>query len=229
MKQNLPQPSETLRLGVLLASAGGFLESYTFFCRGEVFANCQTGNLILLALALARGEWNGVWRYIVPVLAFLAGVLLTKRLRLISFFGTSRIHWRQLVLLFESFFLAVCAFLPLGGGDAAATTLISFVCAMQVESFRKLRGLPYATTMCTGNLRSMSDRLFCWLRFGDRQAGLACARYLLIVLTFCGGVALGAALTAHFAGKAVLFCCLLLLGSAGLMSVHPARQEAAAV
>lgn len=228
MKEIASQPSESLRLGMLLAAAGGFLESYTFFCRGEVFANCQTGNLILLALSLARGEWSGAWRYAVPVMAFLAGVLLTKRVRM-ALSGAARLHWRQLVLLFECFCLIICSFLPLGSCDATATTLVSFVCAMQVECFRKLRGMPYATTMCTGNLRSLSDRFFCWVRFGDRQAGLQSVRYLIVVMTFCGGVALGAAFTARFAEKAVLFCCLLLLGAVGLMSVRTGRQNAAAV
>lgn len=36
---------------------------------------------------------------------------------------------------------------------------IAFVCAMQVEAFRKIRGKPFATTMCTGNLRSGTELL----------------------------------------------------------------------
>ena len=32
------QMSDTMRLGVLLAIAGGFLDAYTYLCRGGVFA-----------------------------------------------------------------------------------------------------------------------------------------------------------------------------------------------
>ena len=41
------QMSETFRVGALLACVGGFLDAYTFLCRGGVFANAQTGNLAL--------------------------------------------------------------------------------------------------------------------------------------------------------------------------------------
>ena len=38
------QYSESLRVGVLLALTGGFLDAYTYLCRGKVFANaCQRG------------------------------------------------------------------------------------------------------------------------------------------------------------------------------------------
>ena len=48
---------------------------------------------------------------------------------------------------------------------------VSFLCAMQVNSFRTVRGLPYASTMCTGNLRSGSQHLWRFLFRGDREAG----------------------------------------------------------
>ena len=50
------QTSETYRVGILLAAAGGFLDAYTFLCRGHVFANAQTGNIVLFGVSLARGD-----------------------------------------------------------------------------------------------------------------------------------------------------------------------------
>ena len=38
-----------------------------------------------------------------------------------------------------------------------ANGLTSFACAMQVQSFRTVRGSAYASTMCIGNLRSGTD------------------------------------------------------------------------
>ncbi len=35
------QMSETHLLGLLLALVGGFLDAYTYVCRGHVFANAQ--------------------------------------------------------------------------------------------------------------------------------------------------------------------------------------------
>ena len=53
------QMSETFCLGALLAVTGGFLDAYTYLTRGRVFANAQTGNLVLLAMNLAGGQFQG--------------------------------------------------------------------------------------------------------------------------------------------------------------------------
>ena len=36
------QMSESIKLGVILAIAGGFMDAYSYMCRGKVFANAQT-------------------------------------------------------------------------------------------------------------------------------------------------------------------------------------------
>ena len=41
---------ERLRVGLLLAFVGGFLEVYTYTLHGKVFANAQTGNMALFAI-----------------------------------------------------------------------------------------------------------------------------------------------------------------------------------
>ena len=50
-----------------------------------------------------------------------------------------------------------------------ATMLVSFSCSMQVQSFRKVNGYGYASTMCIGNLRSGTESLSIYLR--DRNIG----------------------------------------------------------
>lgn len=45
--------SESFRLAAVLALVGGFLDAYTYICRGQVFSNAQTGNIVLVGLALA--------------------------------------------------------------------------------------------------------------------------------------------------------------------------------
>ncbi len=76
--------SEWLITGLILCFAGGFLDAYTYITRGGVFANAQTGNIILLSIGLARGEGTAALRYLVPVAVFVAGVFLS---RLFLFFG----------------------------------------------------------------------------------------------------------------------------------------------
>lgn len=51
------QMSESMALAVFLTLAGGFQDAYSYNCRGKVFANAQTGNLVLLGQNLAMGNW----------------------------------------------------------------------------------------------------------------------------------------------------------------------------
>ena len=64
------QVSETVRLGLLLALSGGLMDAYSYLFRGEVFANAQTGNILLFSVNLSQGNWGVVKEYGCPVLAF---------------------------------------------------------------------------------------------------------------------------------------------------------------
>lgn len=51
------QMSDTFRAAVFVTLSGGFQDAYTYISRGQVFANAQTGNIVLLSAALLRGDW----------------------------------------------------------------------------------------------------------------------------------------------------------------------------
>ena len=51
------QISESIELGILLALSGGFMDAYSYIGRGEVFANAQTGNMLLLGVHLSDFLW----------------------------------------------------------------------------------------------------------------------------------------------------------------------------
>lgn len=84
MHQKQRQMSETFRLGALLTVVGGFLDTYTYLSRGGVFANAQTGNIVLLGLSLAQGNYEMLLHYLIPILAFAAGVMVTDMVRATS-------------------------------------------------------------------------------------------------------------------------------------------------
>ena len=44
------QVSESIELGVILALAGGFMDVYSYVARDGVFANAQTGNILLVGV-----------------------------------------------------------------------------------------------------------------------------------------------------------------------------------
>ena len=211
--------SESLLLGGLLAMAGGFFDAYTYLCRGGVFANAQTGNIVLFGLKLAEGEWQRALTYLLPILAFAFGVVaaeLVKRHGKRENRPDAGLHWRQVIVIAEIALLAVVAFLP-QQMNMVVNTVISFVCAMQVETFRKVRGSAFATTMCTGNLRSGTEQLIIWRQTGNRKAAHKARHYYAIILWFIAGAALGALCTDAWGERALLLTCAPLLAAFGLM------------
>ncbi len=189
-ENQLVQMSERFRVGALLTLAGGLLDAYTYVMRGGVFANAQTGNIVLLGVRAMEGEWSGALHYLLPILAFAAGVIAAEfiRERLKTVRG---VHWRQASVAMEVAVLAVVAFLP-AERNGLANIGVSFVCAVQVESFRKVHGNAFATTMCTGNLRSGTERLYRFLRTGQREHLDRAVQYGGVILCFIVGAALGA-------------------------------------
>lgn len=206
MTQGHPK-AERLATGLGLAVVGGFLDTYTYFTRGGVFANAQTGNLVLLGISAARGELYRAGQYLIPVLAFALGVVATEGLRARRGAG----DWQRTVLLLEAAILAVVGLLPPAFPDFVVNVTVSFLCSMQVNSFRLLEGMPYATTMCTGNLRSCAYHLGQRLFAGERAGTGRAARYLWVMLAFCAGAALGVPATLWARGRAVWLCVLPLL------------------
>lgn len=202
------QISESAGLAVLLTLAGGFLDAYTFISRGGVFANAQTGNIVLLGVNFAKGEITEGLYYLIPILAFAAGVLVVEKIQW-HFKGLQKIHWRQIIVMMEIFLLALVSLMPQSLNMLANVT-VSFVCAMQVDSFRKVRGNAYATTMCTGNLRSGTAALAAYLQTKDKRVLKKVFHYFGIIIIFILGAAFGAVMTGQLGVKAVLFACLLL-------------------
>ena len=70
------QMSEAFRNCIFLALSGGFQDAYTYFTRDGVFANAQTGNVVLMSTNFMTGKWGEGLKYLFPILAFALGVLV---------------------------------------------------------------------------------------------------------------------------------------------------------
>ena len=205
------QMSKSMILGVVLTLAGGFQDAYSYNCRGQVFANAQTGNIVLLGQNIASGNFQNALHYLFPLLAFLAGVYLSEWVRELckSF---QKLHWRQIVLAFEIVMLAIAGLLP-QSLNVVSNVLMSFACAMQVDSFRKFRGIPCATTMCIGNMRSGTELLCRYHITKDPELKRKSLHYYFIILVFAIGAAIGAVASQKFGNPAIWIAAgLMLLG-----------------
>lgn len=61
------QMSESFLTAVFLSLSGGLQDAYTYLFRGKVFANAQTGNIVLLSTNIMDGRWDKVLHYLVPL------------------------------------------------------------------------------------------------------------------------------------------------------------------
>ena len=190
------QMSESFLTAVFLSLSGGLQDAYTYLFRGKVFANAQTGNIVLMSQSLFEGDFARFAHYFIPVLSFALGVAAAECIRL-RWREAQRVHWRQLVLLAEIVLLFVVGFFP-AAWDMGANAVVSFACAMQVQTFRKVSGYSYASTMCIGNLRSGTAALSVYFREHKKDQLRQSLYYFGIILFFAIGAGIGGNLSAHY-------------------------------
>lgn len=218
------QMSETYVVGIILAVVGGYLDAYTYICRGQVFANAQTGNMVLLGIQLAQGNFLRALYYLVPIITFFVGVFFVEFIKA-KFKINKTLHWRQIAIAIELILLLGIAFLPQGRYNAIATIVVSFVCSLQAQSFRKFNGNAYASTMCTGNLRSASEHFFRYSSLKNKEELKVTLQYLIVILFFILGAIIGCYLTNVYEVKSVLFSCLGLAVVLLLMIKKPEKSK----
>lgn len=217
------QMSEAFSTAAFLSISGGLQDAYTYFFRGGVFANAQTGNIVQLSQNLGEQNWAQALHYLIPLSAFACGVMVTELIR--QFYQNAQnVHWRQLVLVSEILLLFLVGFLP-QHLDMPANALVSFSCAMQVQAFRKVTGYSFSSTMCIGNMRCAIESLAIYLRTHDRTVLRKSLRYWEIIFLFGFGAGLGSYGVSHFGARTIWLSCLLLLISFFLMFIREENPE----
>ena len=205
------QISESIELGILLALSGGFMDAYSYIGRGGVFANAQTGNMLLLGVHLSEGDIPDAIRYLCPVLAFTFGIALSDIVRNLGKGG--HLHWRQISVVTEAIILAIVSFFP-QSHNLLANSLTSLACGIQVETFR----------MCIGNLRSGTQNIYTFFQTKKRDSLEKGLLYYGIILCFICGAIIGNQCIKYLHERAILVSSALLLLSFIMMFIT--RDEA---
>lgn len=217
------QMSEAFICSAFLALSGGFQDAYTYNTRNEVFSNAQTGNVVLMSQNFMKGKWMAGLKYLFPLFAFALGVMIAEQIQN-RYKYAKRIHWRQGILGAEIIILFIVGFIP-QQGNMLATVLVSFACAMQVQSFRKVNGFSYASTMCIGNLRSGTAALSFYLRERRPEQLRQAMYYFGIIFLFAVGAGIGGNLSAHYGIRMIWVSCGLLIVSFLLMFMDIEAQK----
>lgn len=186
----LPPHEEALKVALLLAFAGGYLDTYTWITHG-VLANAQTANLVFLWVNAATAQWQQASHFVPPLFAFAVGVVAATWLRRSVGGGAG---W--LSLLVEIVVLIFVGVLHNRIPEIAGTLGISLVAAMQASIFTRVEGATYSSVMITGNFRQAIEGVFA-LVVRDQETGLLrrSSIFMGVCAAFGAGAATGAVLT----------------------------------
>jgi len=205
----------SLQLGVLLAFAGGFQDAYSFIGLGGVFANAQTGNVVLLGVEAGRQHWAEALRHVPPLLAFVLGVGVSETLSRPSVAAVLR--WpARFALVLEIIVLGVVGLLPGGVPYSPIVVMIAFTASVQVTTFRTLIIWPYNTAMVTGNLRTAAQAAYQAVADHDREARRKARSFATVIVSFVIGAIAGGLLTSGIGRHAIWISAGVLLVALGL-------------
>lgn len=221
----MPSTSTSLRFALLITMACGFLDSYTYLARGHVFANAQTGNVILFAVDISERRFDVALDHLWPLLAFLVGVSMSAHIK--SGRAEHLLHhpirWTMGV---QAVILAIVGFIPDTVSATVATVPIAFVTAMLIGLFRNIGELSYIAVATTGNLMRMVESGYGMLVDRQDEARDAFKVYSMVVAVFAGGAVIGGFATATFGVRAVWLPAAFLAVTLVLFIVDSRAQDA---
>jgi len=194
------------RLSALAASvfatvAGGAIDAWVFLAHGHVFATAQSGNIVLMAIALAGGLLAEAASRLPSLFAFIAGVLVSRLSA--QLLKRRRLNSRNIRLGVECVMLTALALAADRIPNGVVTACVGFIAGVQVTSLSHIGSWSFSTGMTTGNLGSGVSAL-AKASTGATDEWPHAAIMLLLCFSFAIGAACGAWLTPQLGGKTLL-------------------------
>lgn len=183
-------PERSLLVASLLSAAGGFLDAYSWLSFDGVFANSQTGNVVLLGMHAALGNWGKAAHHVPPIAAFLVGAWVALRVRALL-----------PCLAAATATLAIAALLsPFAPPNLVTIAIISFGVALQSASFRNVGRQKYLSVTVTGNMLRAIEQVVST----SPDAVLGARTMATICLMFLLGAAAAGLLTSRLTENSLL-------------------------
>jgi len=220
MKSNMTSPAN--RAPVLacekrwvyhvLIAVAGFFGAFTYLLRGNVFCNAQTGNVVLMGMALGGGDWRRALYYLIPISAYIAGAFLSELLPnpVKHHFP---IRWETLLIAIEMAAVIVLGILPETMPVQISQVIINFIASMQYNTFRQSEGVSMSTTFATNHIRQIGVGLAQELRHrrtGNKSHRKKLTAHVQMLLFFFVGTVVGAIACGQLAGHAIWLTALPL-------------------
>ncbi len=197
----------------ILIAVAGFFGAFTYLLRGNVFCNAQTGNVVLMGMALGERRWGQAVYYLIPISAYMLGAFVSELLpnpvkRRLS------IRWDTLFIAIEMLAVAVLGLIPDSAPVQLSQVIINFIASMQYNTFRQSEGIPMATTFATNHIRQIGVGLAAEVRrrgSGNKTHREKLIQHFEMLLFFLIGTTVGTVLCDFLYGKAI-WITLLPLG-----------------
>lgn len=199
--------------------------AFTYSIRGNIFCNAQTGNFVLLGMAIGNGDWHQALYLLIPISAYLLGAIVSEILpKYIKKVGFMR--WDTLLIGIEIIVLIILGFLPESAPYQISQIAINFICSMQYNTFRQAEGVPMATTFCTNHLRQIGVNFVKWMRKGDASCKARYLIHLKMLSVFLGGAIIGTVLCRFVLGKAIWGAAvILMIAFIGLLRADRTKEK----
>lgn len=210
---------EQVFFALLLTFASGFFDAYTFINSNGIFANAQTGNIIFVALEVAKANYIGALAYLPPVIFFVLGVIFNEYI-ISKFSKLSITRYINLSLFIQTVLLIFIFFVPYIWVIDTRPLLISFICAMQFDSFRSVHNVQFASIFCTGNMRSASEHAFRYFYKKEKKSLDMFIMYTALIIAFFAGVVIGGVLSSSVGHKSILLAIVIFIINLIMASLH---------
>ena len=207
--QKLP-PFEKPLFIMIITFVGGYMNGYTYITRNNILANMHTANMSKLGISIALGEWLEALHYLIPIVTCILGAAFSKLIETILINFNFKGDWRKVALVLEGIALFLIGLIPSSFPDIIVTNLVSFLMGYQLCLFRTCLGVPFNTTISTGNIRTVGLFLFGALDKESRDSLKKVIIFTILTFSFAVGAIPGTLISLALSIKSVWVCSFIL-------------------
>lgn len=207
--QKLP-PFEKPLFIMIITFVGGYMNGYTYITRNNILANMHTANMSKLGISIALGEWLEALHYLIPIVTCILGAAFSKLIETILINFNFKGDWRKVALVLEGIALFLMGLIPSSFPDIIVTNLVSFLMGYQLCLFRNCLGVPFNTTISTGNIRTVGLFLFGALDKESRDSLKKVIIFTILTFSFAVGAIPGTLISLALSIKSVWVCSFIL-------------------
>jgi uncharacterized membrane protein YoaK (UPF0700 family) len=177
------------------------MDAWVYLAHGHVFANAQTGNIVLMGVALAGGDVTKVATQLPSLLTLVTGILASRLSG--ELLKRNRLNSRNVRLGLECVMLVALGLFADRMPDRAVIVCVGFIAGVHITSLSHIGSWSFNTGMTTGNLRAGVSALAKALT-GSAEEWPHTGTMFVLCFAFGAGAAGGAWLTPRLGGATLV-------------------------